>query len=54
MEDRVEDRVKDHVPAYERPGITDYGTLLDLTLAGHAPNADAPNGANNTAFSPAP
>ena len=54
MEDRVEDRVTDRVPAYERPGITDYGTLLDLTLGGDQPNADAPGGANNTAFSPAP
>jgi hypothetical protein len=53
MEDRVEDRVKDHVPAYERPAVTDYGTLLDLTLAGGSPNADVPKGPANTAFSAA-
>ena len=53
MDDRVDDRAKDRV-TYERPGITDYGTLLDLTLAGDQPNADAPQGNNNTAFSAAP
>ena len=47
----MEDRVEDRVPAYERPGITDYGTLLDLTLAGGEPNSDIPKGPANTAFS---
>jgi hypothetical protein len=34
---------------YERPEVTDYGTLLDLTLSGNLPNADVPQGAPNTA-----
>ena len=54
MEDRTQDRVTDHELSYERPSITDHGTLLDLTLAGGAPNADVQNGPDGTAFSPAP
>jgi hypothetical protein len=37
---------------YERPKIVDYGTLLQLTQQGSAPNADLPNGNNNTAYYP--
>jgi hypothetical protein len=36
---------------YESPELTDYGTLLELTQAGTVPNADVPNGNNDTAFS---
>jgi len=36
---------------YERPEVIDYGTLREMTQAGHLPNADVPHGANNTAFS---
>lgn len=46
----MEDHAKDRVPSYERPGVTDYGTLLDLTEAGLAVNADTPAGIANTAF----
>lgn len=35
---------------YESPDVKDYGTLLDLTQAGTAPNADVPQGNDNTAF----
>jgi hypothetical protein len=38
--------------AYETPEITDYGTLLDLTLAGHHSNSDIPHGTDNTAYAP--
>jgi hypothetical protein len=34
--------------SYERPEVTDYGTLLDLTEAGTTMNADAPAGSPNT------
>jgi hypothetical protein len=37
---------------YETPEITDYGTLLDLTRAGHHSNSDVPNGTDNTAYAP--
>ncbi len=37
---------------YERPKITDYGTLLKLTQAGNAANRDVPYGNNNTAYPP--
>lgn len=46
----MEDHVKDEVPEYERPSVVDYGTLIDITRAGDQPNADIPNGNNNTAF----
>ncbi len=39
-------------PQYETPKVHDYGTLLELTLAGSSPNRDSPIGANNTAFPP--
>jgi hypothetical protein len=35
---------------YERPEVTDYGTLLDLTEASNLKNADTPAGVPNTAF----
>jgi hypothetical protein len=58
MESREQDRVVEHeqehdVPEYERPRVTDYGTLIDMTRAGNFPNADVPGGADGTAFSPA-
>ncbi|HEX3976851.1 MAG TPA: lasso RiPP family leader peptide-containing protein [Solirubrobacteraceae bacterium] len=37
---------------YEKPEITDYGTLVDLTRAGHHMNADSPFGNDDTAFAP--
>jgi hypothetical protein len=36
--------------SYERPEVTDYGTLLDLTEASTLANADSPLGVPNTAF----
>lgn len=35
---------------YERPLITDYGTLVDLTQAGNLTHADIPHGAPDTAY----
>jgi hypothetical protein len=35
---------------YERPEVTDYGTLIDLTEASTFTNADTPQGVPNTAF----
>ena len=35
---------------YESPEVKDYGTLLDLTLAGTLPNADSPAGNPDSAF----
>ncbi len=37
---------------YERPKIVDYGTLVQLTQAGHAANSDLPYGNANTAYTP--
>jgi hypothetical protein len=38
---------------YEKPEVTDFGSLLDLTLAGHHTNSDVPNGTNPaTAYAP--
>jgi hypothetical protein len=37
---------------YERPKIVDYGSLVQLTLAGNAPNADVPHGNDGTAYYP--
>lgn len=48
----MEDHKKEQVPAYEPPRLIDYGTLVDLTRAGHMPNTDVPHGVNNTAFPP--
>lgn len=39
---------------YEKPQVNDLGTLVELTAAGAQPNADAPQGNNNTAFSVGP
>jgi hypothetical protein len=39
---------------YETPVVTDYGTLVDLTAAGHLQNADVPHGGPNTAYSSGP
>jgi hypothetical protein len=36
--------------SYERPEVTDYGTLLDLTEASTFTNADTPAGVPNSAF----
>ena len=36
--------------SYERPEVTDYGTLLELTEASTFQNADSPQGIANTAF----
>jgi hypothetical protein len=36
--------------SYERPEVTDYGTLLERTEASTATNADTPAGVPNTAF----
>ena len=47
----MQEHEKDQVPEYERPSVVDYGTLVDITRAGHQPNADVPGGNNNTAFS---
>jgi hypothetical protein len=44
--------IKPKTGQYERPKITDYGSLLQLTQAGGAPNADMPHGNNNTAYPP--
>ena len=37
--------------AYEKPEISDYGTLLELTAASNQPNADTEGGVAGTAFS---
>lgn len=37
---------------YEKPEITDYGTLVELTRAGHHQNSDSPFGNNDTAYAP--
>jgi len=39
---------------YEKPQVSDYGTLVELTAAGTFPNADVPHGNANTAFSVGP
>ena len=39
--------------AYEAPQVIDYGSVSELTHQGGAPNADVPQGNDNTAFSPA-
>lgn len=39
-----ETRVQLDPTAYERPEITDLGTLKDLTLGGNVPFTDASNG----------
>jgi hypothetical protein len=38
---------------YQTPRCRRLGTLQELTLNGSEPNADLPNGNNNTAFPPA-
>jgi hypothetical protein len=37
---------------YERPKIVDYGSLVELTLAGNVTNSDVPHGNSNTAYPP--
>ena len=46
----MEDYDKEHVPAYERPSVVDYGTLVDLTRLENQLNSDSPAGTPNTAF----
>jgi hypothetical protein len=46
----MEKHEKDQVPEYERPTVVDYGTLADITRAGHAANSDVMAGTANTAF----
>ena len=36
--------------AYQAPNAQRLGTVQELTKAGSAPNADVPQGNNNTAF----
>jgi hypothetical protein len=38
---------------YATPQLTVHGNLEKITLAGNLPNADVPQGADGTAFSPA-
>lgn len=38
--------------SYTAPVLTVHGDVTKLTLNGQQPNADAPNGNNNTAFTP--
>ena len=38
---------------YEKPELTDYGTLVELTAQGTMPNADVPQGNSNSAYSAA-
>jgi hypothetical protein len=35
---------------YERPDVTDYGTLMELTEALNLTNSDSPTGTPDTAF----
>jgi hypothetical protein len=37
---------------YEKPKIVDYGSLLELTAQGTAPNADVPHGGAVSAYWP--
>ena len=37
---------------YEKPSVTDYGTLVEMTATAGQVNADLPQGNNNTAYSP--
>ena len=39
---------------YFTPELTVHGDVEKITRTGGAPNADAPHGNNNTAFSPGP
>ena len=53
MKEHEKDREKDVVQAYERPSVTDYGTLVDITRASNLANCDAPCGAGvSNAFPP--
>lgn len=45
------DRIEDRPMEYEQPTVTDYGSLAELTEAGHSLNSDVSIGTNNTAFS---
>ena len=46
----MEKHETDQVVEYERPSVVDYGTLADITAAGHAANSDVMAGTPNTAF----
>ena len=49
----MEENTQQETPqVYEKPQITDYGTLVDLTRAGHHTNSDSPFGNDDTAFAP--
>jgi hypothetical protein len=53
VKEHEKDREKDVVQAYERPSVTDYGTLVDITRASNLANCDAPCGAGvSNAFPP--
>jgi hypothetical protein len=49
MEEKTQ---RETTQVYEKPEITDYGTLVDLTRSGSHTNSDAPFGNNDTAFAP--
>lgn len=38
---------------YSTPEFVDYGAITELTKQGGVPNADVPQGADGTAYSPA-
>lgn len=49
----MQDNKQQEIPqVYEKPEITDHGTLVELTRAGHHTNSDTPFGNNDTAFAP--
>jgi hypothetical protein len=50
LKDYDKDYEKDQKPAYERPSVVDYGTLVDITRALNLSNSDSPAGTPNTAF----
>jgi hypothetical protein len=50
MKDQEKVQEKDRAPEYERPTVTDYGTLADITRALNLNNSDSPSGTPNTAF----
>ena len=45
------DRTDTRPVEYEPPTVTDYGSLAELTQAGHNLNSDVEAGTPNTAFS---
>ena len=48
----MDEKLRQDEQVYEKPEITDYGTLVDLTRSGHHANSDSPFGNDNTAFLP--